>query len=86
MLRRLSNTWPVNTMTSSKKQAGDAPQPHLTLISTPENPHVNADLDPEIQNEPGSADPVSPTLDSISPTERKGFGMFHNPRLLATVG
>jgi hypothetical protein len=34
---------------------------HKTLAETPDNPHVNVDLDPSIQPEPGSADPVSPT-------------------------
>ncbi|KAK4569681.1 hypothetical protein LTR86_003446 [Recurvomyces mirabilis] len=34
---------------------------HRTLSETPDNPHVNVDLDPSLKAEPGSADPISPT-------------------------
>jgi hypothetical protein len=57
----------ITTMLSWLSQAltgGRAPQRIITefkgLGETPENPHTNIDLDPSVEHEPNSSDPVSP--------------------------
>lgn len=47
---------------------------HRLFVETPENPHVNMDLDPSVQAEPGSADPVSPT--GLWPNDSRGNLLF----------
>ena len=53
------------TAEDAKENMDSAPRRRLTLNSTPDNPHINVDLDPSIEREPGSADPTSPVAGSV---------------------